>query len=256
MKKKITILVTNDDGVNSPGLFALIDMVRDYGNLIVVAPDTPNSGKSSSLTVENPIRLNKLKKEKDLMIYSCSGTPADCVKLALNHLFKDEYPSFVVSGINHGSNASINAMYSGTVGAALEGCVNGIPSIAYSITSHEEKIDFSNAIKFGRLIFNRVLENGLPDNICLNVNFPVGEIKDIIPCRQSIGHWKEEFEHRTDPNGREYFWLTGYFSNSEPASKDTDIAFLNDGYATIVPTKTDFTDFETISRLKTWNYEI
>ena len=256
MKKRKTILVTNDDGVNAPGLYALIDMVRIYGKLVVVAPDTPNSGKSSSLTVENPIRLKKLKEKEDLIIYSCSGTPADCVKLALNYLFKDGSPDHVVSGINHGSNASINVMYSGTVGAALEGCVNGIPSIAYSVTSPREDIDFSNAISFGRVIFNRVLEYGLPDNICLNVNFPIGEIKGVIPCRQAIGNWKEEFEHRTDPNGREYFWLTGYFSNSEPASNDTDIALLKEGYCTIVPTKTNFTDFEMIKKLKQWEYEV
>lgn len=254
-KKDYLILVTNDDGVYARGLAALIKMVQPYGTLYVIAPNSTKSGKSNSLTVEEPIRLHKIKDEKNLKIFSCKGTPADCVKLALNHVLPRK-PDFVVSGINHGSNASISVVYSGTVGGAMEGCINGIPSMAFSITTHSPDADFSESIRFGRKIFENVIERGLPKKVCLNINFPKGKIKGVIPCRQAAGFWQEEFEHRVDPQGRQYFWLTGYFTNSEPKSKDTDVAALNDGYASIVPTLIDLTATKTIELLKKWDYEV
>jgi len=256
--KKPLILVTNDDGYFAPGLAALIDMVKSYGDVLVVAPELAASGMSHAVTIKHPLRAVKIKEEANVTIYKVNGTPADCIKLGINQL-ANRKPSIVVSGINHGSNSSISIIYSGTMGGALEGSLNSIPSIGFSLCSHSMSADFSVARKYGEGIFSEVLKNGLSNNTCLNVNFPVVDEKDfkgIKVCRQAKGVWKEEFEKRTDPHGGIYYWLTGNFDNHENGSTDHDEWALANNYASIVPVKTDFTDYDMIQKISNLNKEL
>ncbi len=248
---KPLILVTNDDGLNAKGIQALVSMVSGFGDIYVVAPNRANSGKSSSITVETPIRIRKIKDQENLHVYSCKGTPVDCVKLALNKILP-RTPDFLVSGINHGANTSVSVIYSGTMGAAIEGSLNGIPSIAYSLNDFRADADFTQSVKCGREIFQKLLQNKLRKNTCLNVNFPKGEIKGIKTCRQAIGRWQEEFDHRIDPFGEDYYWLTGSFINEDENRNETDEWAILNGFATIVPVKTDMTDYALIEDLKSW----
>ncbi len=248
------ILVTNDDGVNAKGIKALVEMIDGFGDIYVVAPNRANSGKSHAITVETPLRIKQIKEEENLHVYSCKGTPVDCVKLALNQILPRR-PDFLVSGINHGSNTSVSVLYSGTMGATIEGCLNHIPSVGFSLNTSDANADFSACITVGRKIFARVVGNQLPVNICLNVNFPTGEIKGIRACRQTNGLWKEEFEHRIDPFGSDYYWLTGHFENNEPDATDTDEWAINNGYAAVVPIRTDLTSHAFLKELKEWNDE-
>ncbi len=240
---KPLILVSNDDGYNAKGISNLIELVKPYGEVLVVAPEKGESGMSHAITIKRPLRLTKIHEEKDLRIYSCSGTPVDSVKLALNQLL-DRKPDILVSGINHGSNASISVIYSGTMGAVIEGCFNGIPSIGFSVCDHDKNADFNLAVKYSKIIFEDVLKNGLPPGICLNVNYPVidiDKVKGIKVCRQTNGVWKEEFEKRTDPYGENYYWLTGSFRNAEPENTKTDEWALANNYVAVVPVKVDLT---------------
>lgn len=255
---KPLILVTNDDGVKAPGIAALVEMVRPLGRVVVVAPEEGNSGMSHAITIKTPLRLRKIKEEEDLVIYSCNGTPADCVKLAMSEVVKDR-PAMLVSGINHGSNSAVSIVYSGTMAAAMEGCLYGIPSIGFSLLDYSYDADFSTAIVHGRPIAQKVLSEGLSQWVCLNVNFPVipsDKIKGIKVCRQSAGSWREEFEKRVDPRGQEYFWLTGSFHNVEPEATDTDEWALANGYISIVPIKADFTNFKEMVRIKEWEGQL
>ncbi|RLD62931.1 MAG: 5'/3'-nucleotidase SurE [Bacteroidetes bacterium] len=255
--KRPLILVSNDDGVSAKGLKNLIEVVKPYGDIVVVAPETAKSGMSHAISFKNPIRLNKVEEYDNVKIYSCSGTPADCVKLALNQVV-DRKPDYLVSGINHGSNASISVIYSGTMGAAIEGCLNGIQSIGFSILSHSLDADFALAKKYSQQIFEKVMEKGLPKGICLNVNFPVidiDELEGFKVCRQAQGVWKEEFDKRVDPNNKDYYWLTGNFNNFEPDAEDTDEWALRNNYASIVPIKVDFTSYGTIEEMKEKGFE-
>ncbi|PID95594.1 MAG: 5'/3'-nucleotidase SurE, partial [Bacteroidetes bacterium] len=248
MSEKPIILVTNDDGINAKGIRALVEMVKGFGDIYVVAPNRANSGKSHSITVEVPIRVKHIKEEDNIHVYSCKGTPVDCVKLALNQILPRR-PDFLVSGINHGSNTSVSVLYSGTMGATIEGCLNGINSVGFSLNSHSFDADFSQCVEYGRKIFANVVKNRLPKSVCLNVNFPTGEIKGIRICRQAEGVWKEEFDHRTDPFGGDYYWLTGYFENIESDAEDTDEWAITNGYASVVPTKIDMTAHSVINDL-------
>jgi 5'-nucleotidase len=246
------ILVTNDDGYFAPGLTHLIEMVRPYGDVVVVAPELAESGKSHAITIKIPLRLTLLKKEPGLTFYKATGTPVDCVKLAINQVLERK-PNILVAGINHGSNSSISVIYSGTMGATVEGCLNDIPSIGFSLCSHSMDADFSLLKKFAINIFTNILKNGLPKYTCLNVNFPVVDEKDfngIKICRQAHGVWKEEYEKRVDPHGGTYYWLTGNFENEENGSTDTDEWALAHNYASIVPVNPDFTDFKHIAKLE------
>lgn len=246
------ILVTNDDGIDAKGIGVLAELMTEIGDVIVVAPAFPQSGQSNSLTVSAPIRYKKVEECSGAIRYSCTGTPTDCVKLALNELL-DRKPDLLVSGINHGSNAAINVIYSGTMGAAFEGCENGIPAIGFSLTDHDMDADFSNFKLYIQKIAKTVLEKGLPNRICLNVNAPVGEIKGIRIARQCDGYWTKEFDKRDDPRGNgSYYWLTGYFHNIEPESTDTDEWALANGYISIVPTKIDMTDYQLMDSVKEW----
>lgn len=256
-KKNPLILVTNDDGMEAKGLHALIDVVRQLGKVVVVAPADPQSGMSHAITVKVPLRITKVTEDKDLVIYKCYGTPVDCVKMAFNHLLTEK-PDLLVSGINHGSNASTSVFYSGTMGAALEGCINEITSIGFSLLNVDHNADFTTARYFVDAITRKVLANGLPRTVCLNVNIPDVErdkIAGIKICRQNRGYWREEFDKRTDPAGKHYFWLTGYFHNTEPEATDTDEWALNRQYVSIVPLHTDLTCHETLESIKNWDFE-
>ena len=252
------ILVTNDDGVKAPGIAALVEMVRPLGRVVVVAPEEGNSGMSHAITIKVPLRLTKIKEEEGLAIYSCSGTPADCVKLAMSQLFKEK-PALLVSGINHGSNSAVSVVYSGTMAAAMEGCLYGIPSVGFSLLDYSYDADFSTCVKLGRPIAEKVLAEGLSQGVLLNVNFRVlaaEKIKGLKVCRQAAGSWREEFEKRIDPRGHEYFWLTGSFHNSEPEATDTDEWALSNGYISVVPIKADYTNFKEMVRIKEWEEQL
>lgn len=253
VKDRKLILVSNDDGVNALGLSNLIEMVLPFGDVFVVAPERGQSGMSHSISLLEPLRTNNIKMGEELSIVSVPGTPVDCVKLALNQLLPRR-PDLMVSGINHGSNSAISVVYSGTMGAAIEASLYGIPSIGFSVLDHSKDADFSLVVKYGVEIIRDVLENGLPHHVALNVNFPVIADKDykgFKVCKQTTGVWKEEFEKRKDPYGGEYYWLTGSFNNFEPLNEESDEWALANNYASIVPVKIDFTEYDTIELLKT-----
>jgi 5'-nucleotidase len=211
---------------------------------------------SHAVTLNHPIRLKTSAMNNGITAFACSGTPADCVKIALNQIL-DRKPNLVLSGINHGSNASVSLFYSGTVAAAIEACLNGIPSIAFSVDDHSPDADFRLAVQYARSIIEKILATGLPAGTCLNVNFPgisPEDCKGIRVCRQTIGVWKEEFQKRVDPQGRDYFWLTGEFSNEEPLSEDTDEWAIKHNYGAIVPVNVDVTDYAAMEALKLWAF--
>ena len=246
---KPLILITNDDGILSKGISELIDMACTLGNVVGMAPDGPRSAQSNALTMAVPVYYQLERKEPGLEIYKCSGTPTDCVKLALNNVL-DRKPDLLFSGINHGSNSGINVIYSGTMGAVFEGCVNEIPSVGFSICDHAKDADFSKAKVYFEQIARKVMIEGLPAGVCLNVNAPMGDIKGVRLSQQTKGYWTEEFENRTSPHGQDYYWLTGYFLNQEPDNELTDEWALSHGYVAIVPTRVDMTDYEAIKQLK------
>ncbi|NDP22781.1 MAG: 5'/3'-nucleotidase SurE [Paludibacter sp.] len=248
---KPLILITNDDGHDAKGIELLTRLMMQIGDVVVVAPDGPRSAQSNALTVTHPIRFKKIEEKEGLKRYSCTGTPTDCVKLALNEIVERQ-PDLLVSGINHGSNAAINVIYSGTMGAVLEGCENGVLSIGFSICDHSFDADFSIFEPYILKITRTALEKGLPHATCLNVNAPMGEIAGIRIARQCDGRWAKEFAKRSDPQGRSYFWLTGYFENHEPEATDTDEWALSKGFISIVPTKIDLTAYEAMDAVKKW----
>ena len=250
---KPLILITNDDGHDARGIEVLTRLMTQIGDVIVVAPDGPRSAQSNALTVTHPVRFKKLEEREGLIRYSCTGTPTDCVKLALNEIVERK-PDLVVAGINHGSNAAINVIYSGTMGAVLEGCENGILSIGFSICNHSLDADFTNLEPYVLQITREALKNGLPHATCLNVNAPVGEIAGVKVARQCDGRWVKEYAKRMDPHGRAYYWLTGNFESHEPESEDTDEWALDHGYISIVPTKIDLTAHETIEQIRKWKF--
>lgn len=247
------ILITNDDGVKSKGISALIEMMRPYGDLTVVAPFEAQSGMSAALTIGKPLRLTELRSEEGLKVYACSGTPADCVKMAMNQLYVNEMPDLLVSGINHGSNASIASLYSGTLGAASEGTVYGVPSIGFSLCTHDPLADFSTAVYFGKIILEQYLKEPAKPDTFLNINFPAiskEEVKGIKFSHQGKGQWIKEFEGRTDPYGFNYYWMTGEFYNLEPDNNESDHNVVENGYVSIVPHKIDTTDYDELKRLE------
>jgi len=250
-------LITNDDSIHARGLKVLIDIVRKLGKVYVIAPQESQSGMSHAITVKTPLRIRKIIQEGDCSMVSCNGTPVDCVKLALNKLL-DRKPDMIISGINHGSNSSASIVYSGTMAAALEGCINGIPSIGLSLLDYSPDADFSGIVTYVEKIISRALENGIPPGTCLNVNFPVNhaeKIKGIKVCRQTKGLWVEEFDQRVDPQNRTYFWLTGDFINLEPDAIDTDEWALHNNFISIVPVQPDLTSYAAIPHLKKWKFD-
>ncbi len=254
---KPLILITNDDGVMAPGIRHLVKFMLELGEVVVVAPDKPQSGMGHAVTMTVPIRLEKITVNSGHDEYSCSGTPVDCVKLAVNRVLKRK-PDLLVSGINHGSNASISVIYSGTMSAAIEGSMETIPSIGFSLLDYRFDADFMPAKKYVQRIAKNVLEHGLPKGICLNVNIPAvkeSEIKGVKVCRQARGNWNEDFDHRVDPLGKEYYWLTGEFVLHED-SNETDVWALKNNYISVVPTQFDFTAHNVISEINTWKFEV
>ncbi len=250
--KQPLILVTNDDGISAPGIRKLIRIMNNFGEVVVVAPDSPQSGMGHAITIEATLRCNKvLIYDGTQKEYSCSGTPVDCVKLAVNKLL-DRKPDLCVSGINHGSNSSINVIYSGTMSAAVEGSLEGIPSIGFSLLDYAHNADFTEAEKYIRKITKSVLKNGMDRGVCLNVNIPKlkedESIKGIKVCRQANANWEEEFEERIDPKGRKYYWLTGKFVNYDKGT-DTDEWALVNHFVSVVPVQFDVTAYPSISYL-------
>lgn len=256
MSEKPLILVTNDDGIFAPGITFLAKIASRFGRIIVVAPDKPQSGMGHAITINSTLRIQKTNYHHAEQEFSCSGTPVDCVKMAVNNILKKR-PDLVLSGINHGSNSSINVIYSGTMSAAIEGALEGTPSIGFSLCDYAMEADFSQAEKFISKIIAESLKNPMPKGVCLNVNIPklkAEDFKGIKVVRQAKANWVEKFEERKDPYGRDYYWLTGEFVNFEPESTDTDEWALANGYISVVPTQADLTahsHLKTLQNLET-----
>ncbi|MBN2699310.1 MAG: 5'/3'-nucleotidase SurE [Bacteroidales bacterium] len=248
------ILVTNDDGYRARGISRLTEAAMKFGNVVVISAEEPMSGMSHAITTKTPLRPRLRKEEEGLSCYVLNGTPVDGVKLAFNSLLKRK-PDLLLSGINHGSNASTSVVYSGTMAAAIEGAINNVPSVGFSLLDYSQDANFNLAGKVAEHIIEQMLKNGLPRRICLNVNIPAipePEFLGLRICRQADGYWQEEFDRRVDPHGREYYWLTGFFSNREPEAEDTDEWALKNNYASIVPVNVDFTNHALIRELKGW----
>ena len=252
MKNRPLILVTNDDGINAPGMKALVEIARELGDVVVVAPDSPQSGQGHAVTLKDPLRLKKVKIFEGLEAYECSGTPVDCVKLGKHIVLHQREADLCVSGINHGSNASINILYSGTMSAAMEASLEGIKSIGFSLLDYSWDADFQQAKPYIREIMEFVLEHGMKNCKLLNVNIPnlpTEEIKGIQICRQAEARWVERYVESVDPRGQKYYWLTGDFLN-EDDGEDTDVWALENGYISVVPSGHDLTMHEAIPGLK------
>ncbi len=252
MPEKPLILITNDDGIFAPGISYLAKLASQFGRIVVVAPDKPQSGMGHAITINSTIRIQKTNYHHAELEYACSGTPVDCVKMAVNNILKKR-PDLVLSGINHGSNSSINVIYSGTMSAAIEGALEGTPSIGFSLCDYAMEADFTQAEKYISAIIQESLVNKMPKGVCLNVNIPnlkADDFKGIKIVRQARANWVERFEERKDPYGRNYYWLTGEFVNFEPESTDTDEWALANGYLSVVPTQADMTSHKSLNELK------
>jgi len=253
---KPNILVVNDDGITAPGIKVLIEAMSGIGRVVVVAPDSPQSGMGHAITIGKPLRLDKVDIYEGIEMYRCSGTPVDCVKLAVNKIFKGQKPDLCVSGINHGLNNSINVLYSGTMSAAVEGAIESIPSIGFSLDDYNLDADFSHCVKFVKELAMQVLANDLPANTLLNVNFPnTPDIKGIRICRQANAKWAEEFDERVDPHKRPYYWLTGVFQLND-GGEDTDVWALEHNYVSVVPIQFDMTAHHVIPFLNNWQFNV
>ena len=252
---KPLILVTNDDGIGAPGIQALVEVAQKFGDVVVVAPDSPQSGQGHAITLEHPLRFYKVNVLQGVEAYECSGTPVDCVKLAKHVVCKERNIDLCISGINHGSNASINIIYSGTMSAAMEASIEGIPSIGFSLLDYRLDADFTAAQHYAAEIIENVLEKGLQETLLLNVNIPklsLEEIKGVKVCRQAEGRWSEDFIENNDPSGRPYYWLSGRFI-LEDEGEDTDIKALEDGYVSVVPSMHNLTAFPALDKMKYLN---
>ena len=251
------ILVTNDDGINAPGIRTLISIMKDIGDIVVVAPDSPQSGMGHAITINSTLHSSRITpKDSEITEFSCSGTPADSVKLAINELMPRK-PDLCVSGINHGSNSSINVIYSGTMSAAIEAGIEGVPAIGFSLLDYRWNADFEQSKNFISMITLNALNNGIPKGVVLNVNIPSvrkSDIKGVKICRQAMAYWIEEFDKRKNPLGQEYYWLTGKFIN-EDLGEDTDEWALNNNFISIVPVKFDLTAHHAIKGLNQWNFK-
>lgn len=249
-KMKPLILISNDDGYHAKGINSLVDMIADFGDILVCAPESARSGFSTAFSATTPLRLKLRRKREGMEMWSCNGTPVDCVKLALSELC-DRRPDIVIGGINHGDNASVNSHYSGTMGVTREGCMKGIPSIAFSLCDHDDDADFEPLRKYVRSITSDVMRDGLPKGVCLNVNFPVAkEFKGVKVCRMARGTWGNEVVRAHHPRGYDYFWLVGQYTNDEPEADDTDNWALRHGYVAITPTTIDVTAYGMVEKIE------
>ncbi|MCU0363998.1 MAG: 5'/3'-nucleotidase SurE [Bacteroidales bacterium] len=246
------ILLTNDDGLYAGGLKTLLEVMEQFGKVVLISTVESMSGMSQALTVKTPLRVKLLEETDSRRVYACNGTPTDSVKLAINQLL-ERMPDWVVSGINHGANASVSVLYSGTMAAALEGCLYGINSVGFSLNNFSPAADFSACGEYIRIVMEMVAREPLPPGVCLNVNIPAAsrqDIRGIRVCRQAKGNWKEEFEKRKDPMGKTYYWLTGVFKNHEPEATDTDEWALSNNFVSVVPVTVDMTAHWYIKNLK------
>jgi len=244
------IFITNDDSLISKGIASLVEAARPFGDIVVIAPDKPQSGMGHAITIHNILRLYPSPIFEGIEAYSCTGTPVDCVKLGISEVVHRK-PDLLLSGINHGANTSTNVLYSGTMSAAVEGAMTGIPSIGFSLDDFDHEADFSAAGVVAQKLIPAVLKSGLPKGVCLNVNIPKvspEELKGIKVCRQAYAFWEDRFDKRTDQFGNPYYWLTGSFDAREEA-EDTDLYLIEHGYATVVPTQFDLTAHDTIHQL-------
>ncbi len=252
IKEEPIILVTNDDGVTAPGLTALVEAVKHLGKVVVVAPDKPQSGMGHAITIGNPLRMVKAFNFEGIEAYQCSGTPVDCVKLAVDKILHRK-PDICLSGINHGANHSINVIYSGTMSAAVEASIESIPSIGFSLLDYSLEANFDGAKKYAALIVEQILsKKSIDKHLCLNVNIPkadVNLIKGVKICRQAYAKYIEDFDERQDPNGRKYYWLTGEFVNFDKG-RDTDVWALNHNFVSVVPVQFDLTNYVLKTKLE------
>lgn len=249
MKDKPLILITNDDGVSAKGINCLIECLKDLGELVVFAPDSPRSGMSNAITSLIPVKYRLIKKEDGLTVYSCTGTPVDCVKLAINDIL-DRKPDLLVSGINHGGNMAVCVHYSGTMGAAIEGCILDVPSFGISLTDHDEDADFSECCRLGRKLARMILREGLPKGTYLNLNVPnLPQVQGVKVCRQADSRFINEYMKSKNASGEPVYWLTGSLYNKKPIHPDNDTIALDSGYASLVPCKIDVTDYDYMQKL-------
>lgn len=255
MKEQPIILITNDDGITAPGIRNLVEAVKDLGLVVVVAPDSPQSGMGHAITIGKPLRLHKVEAIDGVECWQTSGTPVDCVKLARDKVLQRK-PDICLSGINHGANHSINIIYSGTMSAAMEAAIEGIPSAGFSLLDYNFDADFTASKNVVRAIAKKMLAEKMPPHTLLNVNIPKGkaeDLKGIKICRQAYAKWQEEFDEREDPRGEKYYWMVGKFVNIDK-EEGTDVQALKEGYASVVPVKFDLTDYEMKAKLgKGWD---
>lgn len=244
------ILISNDDGYEAKGIQVMMQLAREYGDVVVVAPDGGRSGAALSVTFQHVLTSHLIKEEPGLKVYTCNGTPCDCVKLGLAE-YCDRKPDLVLGGINHGDNSAVNVHYSGTMGVVIEGCLKGIPSIGFSHCSHNMDTDFTPMIPYIRKVMESVLKNRLPQGVCLNVNAPdVPKYKGMKVCQMGQGVWTKELESRTSPRGYQYYWLVGEFRSADTPEDNSDWNGLHQGYVTVTPTKVDITAYEVMEELK------
>jgi 5'-nucleotidase len=251
-KEQPIILITNEDGVTAPGIRSLVEAVKDLGKIVVVAPDKPQSGMGHAITIGFPLRLQKVDLQEGVEAWQCSGTPVDCVKLAVDKILHRK-PDICLSGINHGANHSINVIYSGTMSAAIEASIESIPSVGFSLLNYSMEADFTGAKKYARLIVEQLLKRKQDKHLCLNVNFPsIDEslIQGVKVCRQAYAKYVEDFNERKDPSGKNYYWLTGEFKNFDKG-KDTDVWALEHNFVSIVPVQFDLTNYKLKKELET-----
>ncbi|MBQ6652618.1 MAG: 5'/3'-nucleotidase SurE [Prevotella sp.] len=250
-KEKPLILIANDDGYAANGIRSLVQMVAPLGNVLVCAPDGGRSGYSCAFTASDPLTLRQRESIGDVPVWSCTGTPVDCVKIAIDQLLDGRMPDLVLGGINHGDNSTVNNHYSGTVGIAKEGCLKHIPSIAFSTCDYDPRADLTPLTPHVQQICRMVLRDGLPKGICLNVNFPVGtDFKGVRVCRMTFGQWLNEVDKRHHERGYDYYWMVGHYSNEEPEATDTDQWALHNGYIAVTPTNIDVTAYDYMQTLR------
>lgn len=255
MSDKPLIVVTNDDGISAKGIQSLIEVAAEFGELFIVAPDKPQSGMGHAITVNNIIRISENRLFPQYTTYSCTGTPVDCVKLA-RHFLQDRKIDLIVSGINHGANTSINVLYSGTMSAAVEGAIEGIPSVGFSLCNYDADADFNGAKFVAHKVIKKILEEGLPEGICLNVNIPdvpMEDLKGIKIGRGAKAYWRDDLEERKDQHGKKYFWLAGDFENLDKGD-DTDLYAIANNCASVVPIHADMTAYREINDISKWNF--
>ncbi len=253
VNKRPFILIANDDGYHSHGIRQLVDFVSEMADVLVVAPEGARSGYSCAFSATDYLRLKPRHNMGNIEVWSCSGTPVDCVKIALSQLCQGRRPDLILSGINHGDNSSVNNHYSGTMGAALEGCMKYIPSVAFSSCYYDEEANLEPLRPYVQQIVRKVLSEGLPKGICLNVNFPARQhFEGVKVCRMTFGSWVEEIDKCRHPRGYDYYWVVGHYHNDEPGIEGTDQYALDNGYVAITPTKVDVTAYDFMKQLQDW----